>query len=143
MTVQHRKVCHIKMAISDGTRPDMGWRRAPLAAAYAALRQRHGSGSRTGSGSLLFLSWVLCVLCVCCCCYLLQARPKLQGLGLKLELRIKACLTVGLTRPAATGQQRMGDLVFKHRHRRKNSTGQRRSPRRESTTRLVCTQCVD
>lgn len=64
MTVPHLIVCHIKMAISDRTRPDMGWRRAPLASAHAALRQgkekeawlKGPAGSRTGSGPpLLFL----------------------------------------------------------------------------------------
>lgn len=62
MTVPHRIVCHIKMAISDRARPDMGWRRAPLASAHAALRQgkeawlKGPAGSRTGSGlPLLFL----------------------------------------------------------------------------------------
>lgn len=59
MTVPQRIVCHIKMAISDRTRPDMGWRRAPLATAHAALRQgkaawlKGPAGSRTGSGAPL------------------------------------------------------------------------------------------
>lgn len=72
MTVPHRIVCHIKMAISDRTRPDMGWRRAPLATAYAALRQgkeRPGSRVRRGLGlalglPLLFSFRLLCMLCV-------------------------------------------------------------------------------
>lgn len=104
MTVPHRIVCHIKMAISGRTTPDMGWRRAPLAAAYAALRQRKEAwlkgpaGSRTGSlVPLLFSFRVPCVLCVLFSSS--QASHKLQG----LQLRSKACFwTVGLAIPPST-----------------------------------------
>lgn len=104
MTVPHRIACHIKMAILDRTRLDMGWRRAPLATAYAALRQgkeawlKGPAGSRTGSlAPCCFFRGALCALCVLSASS--QASHKLQGLGLKL----KACLgTVGLTIPPST-----------------------------------------
>lgn len=82
MTVPHRIVCHIKMAISDGTKPDMGWRRAPLASDYAALRQgkkRPGSRYRPGfldlvleHPLLLFLDGALCA----CFVSLLSSQAK-------------------------------------------------------------------
>lgn len=83
MTVPHRIVCHIKMAISDQTRPDMGWRRAPPATAYAALRQGKEAwlqgppGSRTG----LWAS-PCCFFHSCFVCFVLlssRASHKLQG----------------------------------------------------------------
>lgn len=76
------------MAISDGTKPDMGWRRAPLATAYAALRQgkarlKGPPGSRTGSGnppSPVVVSFMVLALCALCRCYHRQ-QEKSQAPG--------------------------------------------------------------
>jgi hypothetical protein len=87
MTVPHRIVCHIKLAISDRTKPDMGWRRAPLAAAYAALRQR--KEARRGLGQFWAPVVSFKVPCVCVLCVVAvvqsssQASHKLQGLQLR------------------------------------------------------------
>lgn len=98
MTVPQRTVCHIKMAISDRTRPDMGWRRAPLATAYAALRQRQ-SGLAPGSGGVSDWFWappvvsfmvplVLCVVVVATKTQAPGAAAEVEGvLGCRLDYR--------------------------------------------------------
>lgn len=110
MTVPHRIVCHIKMAISDRTKPDMGWRRAPLANAYAALRQgteallEGPAGSRTGSGAPVVVSFmVLCVLCVVA--IVASKSHKLQGLQLVSVGRERAAGAVGSSIPAVAARQ--------------------------------------
>lgn len=92
MTVPHRIACHIKMAISDQTRPDMGWRRAPLATAYAALRQGKDAWHLAqASGGVSDWLWAPAVSFFHgACCFVLsssRAGHKLQG----LRLRSKAC----------------------------------------------------
>lgn len=116
MTVPQRIVCHIKTAISDQTRPDMGWGRAPLATAHAALRQAKRPGSRVRRGVGLALGPPLLVLSWCLLCFVLVvvatksqapgAAAEVEGvlLDCRLDHRDLGCWTKEDARACATDQ---------------------------------------